>query len=226
MSYTPINWQTGDTITAEKLNKCDNGWSVESSSTQLCNESVTTSGSSPAPGATLAYSTPITADSIVVTFNGTNYTVSKTTTQMGNIYGEIGNGGPSFTNYPFCITSGSGTNGVYTESAGTYSVVISVSTETVETSANFQTAVNSLIPTETFIAISNQTTWQAIYDAMTANKAVFIKDTATDSVAFYMVSVVFINNETYQVSALYASGGSVEVRYYNADSADGTIYPA
>lgn len=28
MSYTPINWQTGDTITAEKLNKMDNGWLV------------------------------------------------------------------------------------------------------------------------------------------------------------------------------------------------------
>ena len=25
MAYTPTNWQTGDTITAEKLNKLENG---------------------------------------------------------------------------------------------------------------------------------------------------------------------------------------------------------
>ena len=42
MSYTPINWQTGDIITAEKMNKMDNGWSVESSSQQLFSETVTT----------------------------------------------------------------------------------------------------------------------------------------------------------------------------------------
>ena len=30
MSYTPTNWQTGDVITAEKLNKLENGVSSAS----------------------------------------------------------------------------------------------------------------------------------------------------------------------------------------------------
>ena len=77
MAYTPINWQTGDTITAEKMNKMDNGWGVQN--TQLFSESVTTSvyeGMSFATG-TFSYSALISDESVVVTFNGTDYTVAR-----------------------------------------------------------------------------------------------------------------------------------------------------
>lgn len=74
MSYTPINWQTGDTITAEKLNKMDNGWSVES--TQPFSETVTTERESQyAPYATgvFAHSQLINSGTITVTFNSVSY---------------------------------------------------------------------------------------------------------------------------------------------------------
>lgn len=39
MIYTPINWQNGDTITAEKMNKMDNGWGI--GEVELFSETVT-----------------------------------------------------------------------------------------------------------------------------------------------------------------------------------------
>lgn len=223
MAYTPINWQNGDTITAEKLNKCDNGWGMES--TVIFSESITTSGSAPAPMANLTYATAITADELTVTFDGTSYTVTMLSTPMGNMYGEVGSGGPSFANYPFCIVSADGMNMVYTETAGTYT--ISASSLTVEVSSNFtQAAYTALANTVPFLIVPNTTTWQEVYDAMTANRLCFVKDTDTDSVAFYMVTLVCIDNGTYEVSALYSDGGSAAVRYYNANSANGAIYAA
>lgn len=35
MSYTPTNWQTGDTVTAEKLNKIENGLFETSDTTEI-----------------------------------------------------------------------------------------------------------------------------------------------------------------------------------------------
>lgn len=227
MAYTPINWQTGDTITAAKMNKMDNGWSVESSSTTLCSETVTTAvGQMGLPEAVLSYNSGITADTIIITLNGTDYTCPKQEANGQYFYGGFGAGQPDFSTFPFFLWSNSGTNTLYTENAGTYTIKITSSSTTVETSANFQTAVNSFLVSDIFIAIKLQTTWQAIYDAMTANKAVFVKETSTDSVAFYMVTLCQINNGAYEVAALYNNGGTSEVKYYNANSANGTIYSA
>lgn len=139
MAYTPINWQTGDTITAEKMNKMDNGWGVQE--TQLFSESVTTAveEGQPAPVGMLTYSTQITAPTLSVTFGNATYEVSFMTIEFGNLYGEMDEMGLSFTNYPFAILSTSGGNYVFTENAGTYS--ISASGETTEVSADFSSAV-------------------------------------------------------------------------------------
>lgn len=141
MAYTPINWQTGDTITAEKMNKMDNGWGV--SSTQLFSESVTTATVEGefAPLAMLTYSTQITAPTLSVTVNNVTYEVPMTTIESGNVYGELGATGPSFANYPFFLWSTPNGNGFYTEVAGTYSV--SASAPTIEVSSNFASAVTT-----------------------------------------------------------------------------------
>ena len=119
MSYTPINWQNGDTITAEKMNKMDNGWSV--GETQILSETVTTTiGDFPFANGSLAYAEQITDSSIIVVFDGTSYTVARN--EYG--YGEAGSSGPVFTNYPFFIISNNG-NAIYTENAGTYTIAIS-----------------------------------------------------------------------------------------------------
>ena len=94
MAYTPINWQTGDTITAEKMNKMDNGWGVQN--TQLFSESVTTTAQGGMNGGVLSYSTLIDSASIVVSFNGTDYTCSRIEVFGQYFYGGFSESGPVF----------------------------------------------------------------------------------------------------------------------------------
>lgn len=221
MSYTPINWQTGDTITAEKLNKCDNGWSVESSTTQLCSESVTTAddGNGLYTG-TLAYSTQITADSIVVTFNGTDYTVSKEVPFDGTTgYGTLSQSEPVFTTYPvYLLSCDDGTNLVYTETAGTYSVVISVPTETAETSDDFklasQTALADILPLKINFGV---TTWQEVLDAIEAGRIVY----AIPSSASGVYIVVGVDDSLHTIVCT-VNGGTLTYGTYDG-TANGVI---
>lgn len=139
MAYTPINWQTGDTISADKLNKMDNGWGVES--TQLFSETVTTvdTGQGFSSGA-IAYSSVIDAASITVTFDGTDYDCSRIDAFGDYFYGGFSKSGLDFSTYPFAIESigGGGENAIKTEAAGTYTITAVVST--LQTSADFDTA--------------------------------------------------------------------------------------
>ena len=119
---------------------CGEGWVA------LTDESVTTAvvGNNPFSWGFFAYSEPITADTIKVTFNGTEYTCDKISTQGGGGYGGVGNTGPDFSEYPFAIISGTRDgktrNTLYTESVGTYQVKIEALEETVETSECFNMA--------------------------------------------------------------------------------------
>lgn len=148
MSYTPINWQTGDTITAEKLNKMDNDWGVES--TQLFSETVTTVANPeyPEDGAwgDLAYSTMITTNTLTVTFDGTEYVCEKTIWEGANAYGGLGDGGLDFSTIPFLITSyeseGTVFNSIGTENGGTHTVTIMG--ETIVCGNSFTSAVQSV----------------------------------------------------------------------------------
>lgn len=140
MTYTPINWQNGDTITAEKMNKMDNGWSVEN--TQLFSETVTTvedmSGNF---SANLTYSQSIDGDSINVIFDDTEYVLSRMGGEGVYFYGGFNpNTGPDFTEYPFFIMSRAGVNTLVTQTAGTYA--LSASRSAVVVSSNFQNAVS------------------------------------------------------------------------------------
>lgn len=146
MAYTPINWQTGDTITADKLNRCDNGWSVES--TQLFSETVTTTdtGQGFAMGQVQYVFESTRPPEVTVTFNGTDY-ICAINAQNG--YGELGASGPDFTNYPFYIApSYNGTN-IVTSTAGTYAVAMS--TQSVEVSSDFSTATAAAAPKPLFV---------------------------------------------------------------------------
>lgn len=138
MAYTPINWQTGDTITADKLNKMDNGWGYEN--TQLFSETVTTeSGIGGAEGA-FEYSAQITADTIIVTFGGTTYTCNAVVDGSDRIYGDY-----DFAAAPFVIVSTEAEgNFLTTPEVGTYTVEIS--TLSIEVGSQFVNAVNSAIP--------------------------------------------------------------------------------
>lgn len=81
----------------------------------------------------LSYSQLIDADSITVTFDGTEYECPRISVHNGYIYGGFTEGGaPDFSEYPFAIASDSDHGNMFaTETAGTYSIKI----ETEETVA-------------------------------------------------------------------------------------------
>ena len=169
MAYTPINWQTGDTITAEKMNKMDNGW--DASSVALTSESVTTeTGIADAYGV-LTYSTPITADTITVTFNGTPYVCDAFVEGSDYVYGDY-----DFVSTPFYIFSNSEENGLGTPEAGTYSIEISESS--IEVSSQFVGAVNASIPEliPPFKLVPDETTLSEFNDARAQRRFCYLWD--------------------------------------------------
>lgn len=223
MSYTPINWQTGQTITAEKLNKMDNGWGV--SSTQLFSETVTTEadeGSNFAFGM-FSYNTLISDASIVVTFNGTNYIVNRNGEDGSYYYGELEEGAPSFANYPFFIESGEeeggASNFLTTASAGSYTVAVSGAS--IEVSDNFSNAVNksvdkSLMP---FRITLGETTFSKVATAFNEGRICY-----TYNSMGRLSVVVMINNLTFSVTCItvYLTSDIV-TEVFTASSADSAL---
>lgn len=217
MTYTPINWQTGDTITAEKLNKMDNGWSVIQSTQQLFSGSVTTEDDDGEAWGTLPYDGTITADSLAVTFDGVLYDCPKQQATLGFAYGGWDGSAVDFSEIPFVIwTNG---NEIQTASEGTFAISASVEASSVEASADFQKAVLS---TGVFIATTNVTTWQEVYDAMSVGKVVFVKVDGSGTVEHRPV-LLASSSSGYEVSAACADGGSIGLAYFTAQSADSPI---
>lgn len=120
--YLPTSIKNLNTKLGEQL--LDGGGGGDSW-TVLTEESVTTTqgGGSFSQG-NLTYSQPINADTIRVTFNGTEYECTRTVVGDGEyVYGGFSQGHPDFTEYPFALYS-SDANEVYTETAGTYTIKI------------------------------------------------------------------------------------------------------
>lgn len=156
MSYIQTNWKNGDVITADRLNNleegvvealengggsADVGYSCTESVTPLLEESVTTSG--PSTQGTLSYSQLIDADTLRVTFDGTEYIVDKQ--DMFGAYwygGGMTSTGPNFSEYPFVLGSvNNGDNLLLTPSAGTYFIKIEALNRAVAVTDCFRAAV-------------------------------------------------------------------------------------
>lgn len=176
MAYTPINWQTGDTITAEKLNRCDNGWSyTPGSSTEICDESVTTADDGHGSYAGQLSVNSITADTLLVVFDGDSYTCPNN---------GVGSYGAPFdeqidafdwNTYPFIIYDD---GYVVTQVVGIHTFVISViGTPTIETSEQFKAAVGSVVDTSTMPmeCVSGVTTLEDMRRAYDAGRFMFFR---------------------------------------------------
>ena len=173
MSYTPINWQTGQTITAEKLNKMDNGWSYSSTSTEICDESVTTADDGYGTFAGQLSVSSITADTIVVTYDGNEYTCDR---------GSDGGYGAPFdeateqqdwSTYPFAIYDD---GYVVTQTSGSHTfVIVAEGTPTIETSKEFRSAVESFVDVNMIPmrCVSDTTTWLEMRKAFDDGKLMF-----------------------------------------------------
>lgn len=229
MSYNKHTWATGNVVGAVDLNRIENGiadidideirgWGMQE--TQLFSESVTTTVDPEYPDepawADFVYNTQITAESITVTFNGTDYICTRITAyETGGFveyaYGGLNNDGPDFTNYPFYIyTDSNGNNGVGTQTAGTYTVAVSA--DAIEVSDTFSDAVNMavVIPdvsTMPFRCIDGQTTYVDMQSAFQSGRPLYFYASATcfyitgvsiNSITFFPesqhVSAAFVNN--------------------------------
>lgn len=192
MTYTPINWQTGDTITAEKMNKMDNGWGI--SETQLFSETVTTTAGQYGNEGSLSYAGQVTADEVTVTFDGTEYQCPLIIVNGdGRGYGGVTSTWEyELDTYPFALVfSESDGNVIATKTAGSHSV--SVSNGIVETSGNFNAAVESVVDTNAIPlrCVSGETTEDEMSTAFyTDNRPLYF---FADSTCFYITKVATNN---------------------------------
>ena len=220
MSYTPIEWKTGDIVTSEKLNKMDNGWGIEN--TQLFNETVTTVAQEWGNDATFSYNQFINSDVITVTFNGTDYECNRL--DFGDFfgYGGMTKTDPDFSQYPFAIGSYSdGYNFIYTQSVGTYSVAVSAMSAVV--SSDFEKAVAVAEPSHDFEIIPGTTTYEEAKTAFTSKKNVYYF--LDDNQKVYILYVGLTQNNTYTVWGVTINGNSNEVYTagLSASSEDGVL---
>lgn len=144
MAYTPINWQTGDTITAEKMNKMDNGWGTVTTQQAYFDGTVTTSGERNEGYFTA--DAQFDASTIIVTFNGDEYECKNIGDDTHPEYGATFNTSSmsiDFTTFPFNVFCSTGANYILTtETAGTYSIKIEVPEKKTEVSDAFKEAVD------------------------------------------------------------------------------------
>lgn len=179
---------------------CSEGWVT------LTDESVTTTivDDNSFADCELVYSGRITADTIKVTFNGTEYTVPVfvDTTPHGTVYlygaqYSVESGNYDFSTYPFSIVSSSVDNSFHTETASTYQVKIEALEETIETSECFKKAVRSVGGDSSsgggseplVVNISNRTfdkTAHEICDAFYNQQTVFIKTSEGDEASLLL----------------------------------------
>lgn len=218
MTYTPINWQTGDTITAEKLNKMDNGWGV--GKTQLFSETATTVLDNGVNSAMLAYSSVIDAETIVVTFDGVEYTCNNNSSETDGDYGAPWSGsGYDFSEFPFNLYSYEGENSLATANVGTYN--ISAAVRGVETSESFGEAV---VLAGGFEVVSGTTTFQEACDAFKSGKYVYVLNNSSSGKT-YRAPVILVNENTFEIKYITTSNSdtSLVLSGLDASSADGVL---
>lgn len=155
MAYEKQTWVNGDVITAEKLNHmedgiaeggdCDCGFECTETMQTLFNETVTTIEGEDDSSATLAYSQAITADTLIVTFDGVEYTCPANDAGVATVYGGYSPTGTDFSEFPFAIASIPNSvqliNRLFTETAGEHTVKVESTTKTVTTTPCFEQAV-------------------------------------------------------------------------------------
>ncbi len=239
MAYTPINWQTGDTITADKLNRCDNGWGYES--TQLFSETVTTADTySEGYGVgELTYGQFINSPTIIVTFDGVDYTcpntISSEMAEHNSSYGapSLEQGGFDFSDYPFAIDSyatpfGTYGNGIYTETIETHTITVAGSA--IVTSSDFDMAAQAAVAPSIaailtpYLVTVDTTTLKEVFDAIGAGKIPII--VYNDNIANnprYIEVVLYARKYNLTVSSVTISDGALTVKNYTATNANSPI---
>lgn len=176
MAYEKQNWKCGDIVSAEKLNhmedgiaECcsggDVGYECTSEWVTLTDESVTTVADEDSYEGNLAYSTPIIADTIKVTFDSVEYICNRRSAPNNNCeYGALWDDATEsydFSEFPFKVNSSSRGNLLVTATAGTYSIKMETFESSVETSECFQKAVRSVVSESSVLRLVPDVTTRA-----------------------------------------------------------------
>lgn len=199
------------------------GWNV--GTTQLFSETLTTVASEGGGNnATMAYTgDPTTISAMTIVFNGTTYNCEQ---QSEN--GQYWWGAPSpndFSEYPFVVLASGGNWYLITETVGTYTVTGSV--ESVETTENFRSAVNSIVNTNGMLVtiteddnynLNTDKTFSEIYTAITNgvvpfakyNRSYYCLDYAY-SAAISFSAVYIESNTVYKDNITIESNNNVEI---------------
>lgn len=225
MAYTPIGWVTGDTITADKLNKMDNGWGVES--TQLFSETLTTASGRFGYQATMAYAgDPTAISTMTIVFDGTTYDCEQQS--RGGAYSWGAPSPSNFSEYPFAVLVMSGTWYLLTETEGTHTVT-GRSVGSLEVSDDFTSAVSGIVSSVAqtpFKITEGTTTFNEIYSAVCTNgRFGYIESTlyANQPVLIEPVIYVLKSSSTFSVKTIGFDGSALVIYTYTASSADGVI---
>lgn len=138
--------------------------------------------------------TSLTADTIKVTFNGTEYELPRN--QDG--YGAIGEQGPDFSEYPLFIVTAETPYVLYTETAGTYTLKIEEEQTNEDLSPHFT------------LTLQDDETFSYSDDAPEHPLAEINQAVQEDK--YYFVNIV-VDGETMLANAYYANSGNTP---YNA----------
>lgn len=217
MTYTPINWQNGDIITAEKMNKMDNGWSSQIKT--VANETFTAENGESYYQSELVYNKIIDAPVITVVFDNEEYTCELTIVNGTNFYGaEFSGDTPDFGVYPFTLISPPGyPNVVLTETDGSHTIVVKY--PSIETSSDFNEAVVIGSPLKKINPY--ECTWQEVHDLIEAgNIAYYVKTPDSLTVVFYIVTKVGKASNDYFMKAIYIGDEGIAVDTLTVSSAD------
>lgn len=197
MAYTKTTWNTGDVITAEKLNNMEDG--ITSAQAYTESESVRFSGSVTTEEYAGMYGAEIDCDlfdfpnQITVTFDGTEYTCERVAAGDNFAYGSVSSGAPDFSEYPFAILAGPHSL-IVTETASTHQVEITATTKSVNQD------LADLIPVMQLVSgITNSADAVAAYNA---GKLLYF--TYDDPKSFYIVTG--INTENYMFVTIPDNG--------------------
>lgn len=239
MPYEKHTWQTGETITAEKLNNIedgvensDKGYDYSLTKTNLFSETINSTYNNGYYVATFSYSQIFDNDELIVVFDDVEYFCNKNVVYGQSIYGGFNESGPTFTDFPFVINSSqSSGNTILTSTGGTHTVIVQVPNETINTTNGFEKAVNSIINNNAFI-IDNpsgnrlETTWKTIRNALSNGTVCYVHygDINSDE-GFEIVASVTqkVEGSVYAVGTVRADNSSVYGKYYSCGEPNG--YP-
>lgn len=172
-----------------EIDKIDLGYECDATTTLLTSETVTSTLEDGYGWGELSYQEQITADKLLVEFDGTPYIVSKYINDVTG-FDEFGapSDGSDFSEYPFGLMLDGQSTYVATENPGTYNISVSTYNTSVITTECFKEAVKS--------ASGGQTTFYGSSDTTSgdATKAVTIDGFPTGDIPTGTIIGVYFSN--------------------------------